>query len=87
MKKGIRDMKKDRKEHWRKLMRGTTMAGALLAVITLSGCAGMEERLSRVGVEPPFSKIQNPEHEKGYKPLTFPMPKEHVAEQSPNSLW
>jgi flagellar L-ring protein precursor FlgH len=80
-------MKKETKNLWETVSRKAALAGAVLAVLSLTACAGMEERLSRIGVEPPLSKIDNPTQAKGYKPLSFPMPEEQVTERSPNSLW
>lgn len=80
-------MEKAHKDFLKTVYRNTALASAALAVLLLSGCAGMEERLSRVGVEPPLSAIKNPTQQKGYKPLSFPMPEEQVAQSSPNSLW
>ncbi|MBI1214756.1 MAG: flagellar basal body L-ring protein FlgH [Alphaproteobacteria bacterium] len=59
----------------------------MAAMLSLTACAGMEERLSRIGVEPPLSNIDNPTQKKGYKPLSFPMPEQQMTQSSPNSLW
>lgn len=66
------------------LIRGTV---ALLVATSLSGCAGMWDRLTHVGAEPALSKIENPVEAKGYEPVTMPMPQEVEHPQNVNSLW
>lgn len=55
-------------------------------ILTLGACSSFE-RLSRVGEVPEFSKIENPQDKRGYKPVSMPMPDAKVASQEMNSLW
>jgi len=58
------------------------------ASITLSlGACSTAERLSRIGEQPAFSRIENPTEQRHYQPVTMPMPavKEEVRQM--NSLW
>lgn len=58
-----------------------------LAILSLTACGGMQERLSRIGKEPPMTKIENPQSKPGYKPVSLPMPPQEVVVSAPNSLW
>ncbi|HYD19364.1 MAG TPA: flagellar basal body L-ring protein FlgH [Patescibacteria group bacterium] len=69
------------------LGRKTATAAAILAVMSLTACSGLKERMSRIGVEPPMSKIDNPVAKPGYQPVSLPMPPVEVANTAPNSLW
>lgn len=60
---------------------------SLAAVLSLCACGGIQERMSRIGVEPPLSKIENPYQQSGYQPVSLPMPPQEVATPAPNSLW
>ena len=62
-----------------------------IAVITIfglviSGCNTLE-RLSQVGEEPKLTRVQNPIHRAGYRPISMPMPAPVRVERSPNSRW
>ena len=57
------------------------LAGALLG-----GCNTLE-RLSKVGENPELSRVQNPKHRAGYRPVSMPMPAPIRYAKSPNSLW
>lgn len=60
----------------------------LTAVIALSlGACSTAERLSRVGETPDFAAIESPTEQRGYKPVTMPMPEPHVETKQMNSLW
>lgn len=61
-------------------------AVALLLMGTLAGC-NMLDRLSDVGRGPQLSEIKNPTQERGYTPVSMPMPRAQVPEDNPNSLW
>lgn len=60
------------------------MAGTL--VLALGACNTLQ-RLTKVGEEPNMSGIDNPTHERGYKPVSMPMPEPMSADREPNSLW
>ena len=56
--------------------------------LALSACANTVDRLSRVGVQPPLSTIDNPQTRPDYKPLSWPLPDpEAPSQQHANSLW
>jgi flagellar L-ring protein precursor FlgH len=59
----------------------------LTSALLLSGCCNMADRLSAIGEPPPVSPISNPTHERGYMPVSMPMPEPQVTERQPNSLW
>jgi flagellar L-ring protein precursor FlgH len=63
------------------------LATSISSLVLLSACAGMQERLSRVGKEPPLSTIKNPYKEEGYRPVSLPMPPQEAMNTQPNSLW
>ncbi len=66
--------------------RYTTIACLLLAGTALSGCNTLD-RLANVGAEPKLNGIVNPIHERGYKPVSMPMPAPLSPHREPNSLW
>lgn len=55
-------------------------------ILSLGACSSFE-RLSRVGEQPEFSKIENPQDKRGYQPVTMPMPEPEIATREMNSLW
>ena len=63
------------------------MTCLLLMATSLSGCAGMWDRLTSVGAEPKMTAIENPTEVEGYKPVSMPMPETIESKQSANSLW
>jgi flagellar L-ring protein precursor FlgH len=54
--------------------------------VWLSGC-NFFTRLANVGSEPPLSPIENPVAQKGYQPVSMPMPRPEPVLQQANSLW
>jgi flagellar L-ring protein precursor FlgH len=68
----------------RKVLRGTV---SIAAVLLLSGCAGISERIAAIGQPPVMNKIENPYTQPGYKPVSLPMPPQEVLNSQPNSLW
>jgi flagellar L-ring protein precursor FlgH len=61
---------------------------SLIALVTCTtgGCAYLD-RLASVGQEPKLSAVNNPTAERGYRPVTMPMPEPIPASYNPNSLW
>ena len=57
-----------------------------LAAAALGGCNTLE-RLSQVGEDPKLTRVQNPTHRAGYRPVSMPMPAPVRYERAPNSLW
>lgn len=76
---------KNKAEH--KILRSLAAAASIAAMLSLGACAGMQDRLSRIGTEPPTSAIQNPYHQEGYRPVSLPMPPQVAMNTQPNSLW
>ncbi|MFC4270629.1 flagellar basal body L-ring protein FlgH [Sneathiella chungangensis] len=54
--------------------------------VALSGC-NFFTRLANIGEEPPLSQIENPVAQKGYQPVSMPMPRPEPVLQQANSLW
>lgn len=54
--------------------------------ISLTGCSNLD-RLSEVGQKPRLSRIANPVHQPGYRPVSLPMPRAEKASYNANSLW
>jgi flagellar L-ring protein precursor FlgH len=50
------------------------------------GCAYLD-RLATIGQEPKLTAVSNPTAQRGYKPVTMPMPEPIPASYNPNSLW
>jgi len=55
-------------------------------ILSLSACSSLE-RLSRVGEAPELTRIENPTDQRGYQPVTMPMPEPKIATRQMNSLW
>ncbi|MBI3441932.1 MAG: flagellar basal body L-ring protein FlgH [Proteobacteria bacterium] len=64
-----------------------TAATCLTAVLMLTACGSIAERLNRVGKEPELSAIENPYSQPGYRPVALPMPPQVALNSQPNSLW
>jgi flagellar L-ring protein FlgH len=62
------------------------LSAVALIVCSGSGCAYLD-RLANVGQEPKLTAVNNPTADKGYKPVTMPMPEPTPASYNPNSLW
>lgn len=78
-------MKNETKKH--SAARKLAMTAAILSALSLNACAGIKDRMSRIGQEPPMSKIENPQMKPGYQPVSLPMPPQVVTSSAPNSLW
>lgn len=59
----------------------------LSAVLLVTACGNMQDRLSSIGKEPQMNRIENPHTQAGYKPVSLPMPPQDVSSSQPNSLW
>ncbi len=60
---------------------------ALLATTALcSGCSAVT-RLGEVGEVPKLTRIENPEAQPGYRPVSMPMPAPVTEARAPSSLW
>ncbi|MCG8493937.1 MAG: flagellar basal body L-ring protein FlgH [Sneathiellales bacterium] len=58
----------------------------LFTLAAVSGCNAYS-RIATIGTEPPLSTINNPVAEKGYQPVSLPMPRPEPVIQQANSLW
>jgi flagellar L-ring protein precursor FlgH len=70
-------------KHQKALLNATCITAMLL----LTACGDMQERLSRIGKPPELSRIENPYMQPGYRPVTMPMPAQEAQNAQPNSLW
>lgn len=72
----------------RAAFRRTAFRFALLAAVaaTLPACNALS-RVSDIGSAPQLTKIQDPQAQPGYTPVSLPMPTPLPAERNPNSLW
>lgn len=70
----------------RPCIRSLAALSMLVAASALSGCNTLQ-RLADVGAEPKLTGIENPIHQRGYKPVSLPMPAPVTAHREPNSLW
>jgi flagellar L-ring protein precursor FlgH len=62
-------------------------AGLALLLFGLGGCS-IAERLSDIGRPPTLSPMANPVQERGYRPVSLPMPEpEPMPSAGANSLW
>lgn len=60
----------------------------LIAMTTLSLTAcGAADRISQIGEKPVMAGIEDPTLQKGYQPVSLPMPAPEVSITQPNSLW
>lgn len=74
----------NQKNNW---LQAAKMTVSCLAILSITACSGMQERMSRIGKEPPMSKIENPQERPGYRPVSLPMPPQETVASAPNSLW
>jgi flagellar L-ring protein precursor FlgH len=67
--------------------RAAAWPALALAAALLAGCS-IAERLADIGRPPSLSPIENPVRERGYRPVSLPMPDpEPQASAGANSLW
>lgn len=70
-----------------KTKQKAALVAVLMATVSLSACADMQNRMSRIGQEPQFTEIKNPATDPGYRAVSMPMPEQTVVTKEPNSLW
>lgn len=68
-------------------MKKFRIAASMTALMMLTACGGMGERISNIGKPPAVSEIQNPYSQPGYKPVALPMPPQEALNTNQNSLW
>ncbi|MEZ5815112.1 MAG: flagellar basal body L-ring protein FlgH [Alphaproteobacteria bacterium] len=70
-----------------RIIHNTTRLGlALMACSALSAC-GTADRIANIGKAPEMTKIENPTTQKGYQPVSMPMPSPKNVTPQKNSLW
>lgn len=57
-----------------------------IATLALAGC-GAVDRVGNIGKAPDMSKIVNPTTQRGYQPVSLPMPAPKNVRREENSLW
>jgi len=62
------------------------MTLAMTFPLFLTAC-GAADRISQIGKKPPMAGIEDPTLQKGYQPVSLPMPAPEVSITQPNSLW
>lgn len=67
-----------------KILRGTV---SLTAMLLLTACGGMADRVNAIGKPPEIARIQNPYNTVGYRPVSMPMPPQEAMNSQSNSLW
>jgi flagellar L-ring protein precursor FlgH len=68
-------------------MNKSKIALSMTAVLMLTACGGVGEKIANIGKAPPMTEIQNPYNQEGYRPVTLPMPPQEALNTNPNSLW
>lgn len=63
------------------------LVSTMSAMLMLSACGGMSDKIANIGKPPAMSAIENPYNAPGYKPVTLPMPPQEALNTNKNSLW
>jgi flagellar L-ring protein FlgH len=63
------------------------LTAAALAMLALTGCESLRQRIADVGQPPSMTPSENPTKDPGYRPLTLPMPAPPPPPVSGDSLW
>lgn len=72
----------------RKNMTGKYFPLALAVLLVTTACSSQLDRLSHVGQPAPMTKVYDPTQQKGYQPISWPLPVEETGPQNnANSLW
>lgn len=61
--------------------------GLILATAAALSACSLGQRLSEVGSPPKISGIENPVDNRGYRPVSMPMPMPQYSQPQANSLW
>ena len=59
----------------------------VLATCTSLTACGTADRIAQIGQPPPMTKIENPTAQRGYQPVSLPMPTPKNITPQRNSLW
>ena len=69
-------------------MRSLSLALLTATAISLTACGSVVDKLSKVGERPELTKVENPQTQPNYKPISWPLPDpEASATRTSNSLW
>jgi flagellar L-ring protein precursor FlgH len=62
-------------------------ASVFALVVSMTSCAAMKDKISKIGEAPEMAKIESPYKDGTAEPVSYPMPLKEVDSQTPNSLW
>jgi len=68
------------------IKRSLIMALGTVSILSLGAC-GSTDRLAKIGQAPELTKIANPTTQRGYQPVSLPMPAPEQVSIQKNSLW
>jgi flagellar L-ring protein FlgH len=58
----------------------------IIATLALGACSAVD-RISNIGETPAMARIEDPTLQRGYQPVSLPMPTPEISVKQPNSLW
>lgn len=59
-----------------------------VSALALTACASTIDKVARTGTQPPLTKVENPQTQPGYQPMSWPLPDPEVSSiRTANSLW
>lgn len=67
--------------------KSLTFAVTVSALLSLTACGSMGEKIANIGKPPAMTGIENPYQQQGYKPVSLPMPPQEAMNTNHNSLW
>ena len=67
--------------------KNLTATVALSAMMMLTACSGMAERVANIGKVPKLTAIETPYKDESYKPVSLPMPNQEAQNMNESSLW
>ena len=68
------------------IKRSLIMALGTVSILSLGAC-GATDRIANIGQAPELTKIANPTTQRGYQPVSLPMPAPEQVSIQKNSLW
>ena len=70
-----------------RIIQKTTRLGLVLVSCSALSACGTADRIANIGQAPEMSKIENTTTQKGYQPVSMPMPSPKNIKPQKNSLW
>lgn len=70
----------------KRILKPLLLTACVTAVLSLTACGTME-KINNIGQAPKMTKIVNPQVQKGYQPVSLPMPAPREVHKEQNSLW